>query len=67
MAHRVTHQILQGAVQIPRLSLDPGIIVVGSRQAQPTLHRDLGAQRRQFFDHLIDQCVQVNALKRQRR
>ena len=54
-------------MQVARLSLDPGIVAIGRRQAQSALHRDVGTQRRQLLDHLIDQRIQVDALEVQRR
>ncbi|MNI43684.1 hypothetical protein D3C73_980230 [compost metagenome] len=54
-------------MQVTRLGLDPGVVVIGRRQAQAALHRDVGTQRREFLDHLIDQRIQIDALKIQRR
>ncbi|MNL86359.1 hypothetical protein D3C87_2150350 [compost metagenome] len=63
VAHGVAHQVLQRPVQITWLGFHPGAVAIGGRQAQAALHRDVGAQRCQFFDHLIDQRIQIDALK----
>ncbi|MNQ67424.1 hypothetical protein D3C85_819470 [compost metagenome] len=64
VTHGVAHQVLQGAVQVTRLRLDPGAIATDV-QAQASLDAHAGAQGREFRDHLTEQRIQVHPLEMQ--
>ena len=64
MAHGVAHQVLQGAVQVTQLAIHQHWLGRRWSAAQQPNGR---TQRRLFAEHLIEQGVEVDALKLQRR